>query len=158
MGKTNNSSRHAAKPPFFRQCPSCHLEFGSRSLRIHLPRCKENKVTNYSNLIIENNRAVASNYLSGGLDELLTEKHSKKRFETNSRITRNHLRTSRRLQTPVTPLLRWHRTMRRPKFWPASPEKPALPLHRETPKRSQGSTKDEIRKVQKQLRNPKARK
>ena len=63
MGKTNNSSRHAAKPPFFRQCPSCHLEFGSRSLRIHLSRCKENKVTNYSNLIIENNRTVGCKQL-----------------------------------------------------------------------------------------------
>ena len=30
-----------AKPPYFRQCPTCHKEFGSRSIQIHVARCQD---------------------------------------------------------------------------------------------------------------------
>ena len=29
------------KPPYFKECPICHREFGSRSLEIHKSRCLE---------------------------------------------------------------------------------------------------------------------
>ena len=35
------------KPPYFQECPNCHKEFGSRSLKIHAERCKS-KVNNGS--------------------------------------------------------------------------------------------------------------
>lgn len=34
MGKPNH-----AKPPYFRECPICHREFGSKSIEIHVSRC-----------------------------------------------------------------------------------------------------------------------
>ena len=29
------------KPPYFKECPICHREFGSKSLEIHKSRCLE---------------------------------------------------------------------------------------------------------------------
>ena len=37
MGKPTTKS----KSPHFRECPFCHREFGSRSLQIHMPRCRQ---------------------------------------------------------------------------------------------------------------------
>ncbi len=36
MGKPIQQGK---KPPYFRECPICHREFGSRSLEIHMSRC-----------------------------------------------------------------------------------------------------------------------
>ena len=38
MGKPIQQGK---KPPYFRECPICHKEFGSRSLEIHMSRCLE---------------------------------------------------------------------------------------------------------------------
>ena len=38
MGKPIQQNQ---KPPYFKECPICHREFGSRSLEIHKSRCLE---------------------------------------------------------------------------------------------------------------------
>ena len=43
MGKPTTQS----KSPHFRECPFCHRDFGSKSLQIHMPRCRQ-KVINLS--------------------------------------------------------------------------------------------------------------
>ena len=36
------------KPPYFQECPNCHKEFGSRSLKIHVGKCKSKIMSNSS--------------------------------------------------------------------------------------------------------------